>query len=149
MKSFKKVATLAGAALLLAGLAACGNGASKEGKSDKSGSKDDTTTLLMYQIGDKPENYDQLMEIANKRIKEEINAEVDLQYIGWGDWDQKMSTIIASGENYDIAFASNYVANAQKGAYADITELAPKYAKEAYEQLDEDYIKGNTVDNKL
>jgi putative aldouronate transport system substrate-binding protein len=89
----------------------------------------------MYQIGDKPENYDELMEIANKRIKEEINAEIDLQYIGWGDWDQKMSTIIASGENYDIAFASNYVTNAQKGAYADITELAPKYAKEAYEQL--------------
>ncbi|MDR2276575.1 ABC transporter substrate-binding protein [Vagococcus fluvialis] len=149
MKSFKKVTLFAGAALLLAGLAACGNGGSKESKGESSGSKSDTTTLLMYQIGDKPENYDELMEIANKRIKEEINAEIDLQYIGWGDWDQKMSTIIASGENYDIAFASNYVTNAQKGAYADITELAPKYAKEAYEQLDEDYIKGNKVDGKL
>ena len=79
MKSFKKVATFAGAALLLAGLAACGNGASKDAKSDKSGGKDDTTTLLMYQIGDKPENYNELMEIANKRIKDEINAEIDLQ----------------------------------------------------------------------
>ncbi len=60
-----------------------------------------------------------------------------------------MSTIISSGENYDISFASNYVANAQKGAYADLTELAPKYAKEAYDQLDESYIKGNTIDGKL
>lgn len=68
----------------------------------------------MYQIGDKPENYDELMSIANKQIEEAINVKVDLQYIGWGDWDKKMSTIIASGENYDISFASNYVANAQK-----------------------------------
>ena len=41
-------------------------------------------------------------------------------------------------------FASNFVANAQKGAYADLTDLAPKYAKEAYDQLDEAYIKSKT-----
>ena len=41
------------------------------------------------------------------------------------------------------------MANAQKGAYADLTDLAPKYAKEAYDQLDEAYIKGNTIDGKL
>lgn len=149
VKSFKKIATVAGAALLVAGLAACGNGGSKDAKGGKSGNKSDTTTLLMYQVGDKPENYDELMGIANKRIKEKIDVEVDLQYIGWGDWDQKMSTIIASGENYDLSFASNYVSNAQKGAYADLTELAPKHAKEAYDQLDDSYIKGNLVDNKL
>ena len=148
MKGFKKVATVAGAALLLVSLAACG-GSNKDAKKDKSGGKDGTTTLLMYQVGDKPDNYDELMTIANKQIKEKITAELDLQYIGWGDWNQKMSTIIASGENYDISFASNYVANAQKGAYADLTDLAPKYAKEAYDQLDETYIKGNLVDDKL
>ena len=30
-----------------------------------------------------------------------------------------------------------------------MTDLAPKYAKEAYDQLDEAYIKGNTIDGKL
>ena len=39
---------------------------------------------------------------------------------------RKMSVITSSGENYDIAFASNYVVNAQKGAYADLTELYKK-----------------------
>ena len=43
-----------------------------------------------------------------------------------------MSTIVASGESYDISLAQNYATNAQKGAYADLTDLAPKYAKEAY-----------------
>ena len=86
----------------------------RESSDSDSNSADGVTTLLMYQVGDKPENFDQLMEIANKRIEEKINARIDLQYIGWGDWDQKMSTIISSGENYDISFASNFVANAQK-----------------------------------
>ena len=142
MKSWKKTMFAGFASAMLLSLAACGsNGESSDSDSN---SADGVTTLLMYQVGDKPENFDQLMEIANKRIEEKINARIDLQYIGWGDWDQKMSTIISSGENYDISFASNFVANAQKGAYADLTDLAPKYAKEAYDQLDEAYIKGNT-----
>ena len=146
MNLWKKTAFAGMAAAATLGMAACGsNGAT----SDSENNADGVTTLLMYQVGDKPENFDQLMEIANKRIEEKTNARIDLQYIGWGDWDQKMSTIISSGENYDISFASNYVANAQKGAYADLTELAPKYAKEAYDQLDESYIKGNTIDGKL
>lgn len=147
MKSWKKTMFAGFASAMLLSLAACGsNGESSDSDSN---SADGVTTLLMYQVGDKPENFDQLMEIANKRIEEKINARIDLQYIGWGDWDQKMSTIISSGENYDISFASNFVANAQKGAYADLTDLAPKYAKEAYDQLDEVYIKGNTIDGKL
>lgn len=147
MKSWKKTMFAGFASAMLLSLAACGsNGESSDSDSN---SADGVTTLLMYQVGDKPENFDQLMEIANKRIEEKINARIDLQYIGWGDWDQKMSTIISSGENYDISFASNFVANAQKGAYADLTDLAPKYAKEAYDQLDEAYIKGNTIDGKL
>lgn len=145
MISWKKTALIAGIATLALGLTACGSGSGKE----KATEGDGPTTLLMYQIGDKPENHDELMEIANKRIEEKINAKVDLQYIGWGDWDDKMSTIIASGENFDLSFSTNFVSNAQKGAYADLTELAPKYAKDIYEQLDEAYIKGNTIDGKL
>ncbi|RST95944.1 sugar ABC transporter substrate-binding protein [Vagococcus bubulae] len=148
MKHVKKFLFASTAIMATLALTACGG--DKKADDKKSSGKDgDVTTLLMYQIGDKPENYDELMSIANKQIEEAINVKVDLQYIGWGDWDKKMSTIIASGENYDISFASNYVANAQKGAYADLTELAPKYAKDAYDQLDEAYIKGNTIDGKL
>ena len=103
MKSWKKTMFAGFASAMLLSLAACGsNGESSDSDSN---SADGVTTLLMYQVGDKPENFDQLMEIANKRIEEKINARIDLQYIGWGNWDQKMSTIISSGENYDISFA--------------------------------------------
>lgn len=144
MKTWKKVVSVSAAVLLLGGLTACGG--SKE-KNESSGSSE--KTLLMYQIGDKPENYDELMEVANKKIEEKTGMTLNIQYIGWGDYEKKMSVIVSSGENYDIAFAKNYGPNAQKGAYADLTELAPKYAKDAYDQLDEAYIKGNLVDGKL
>ncbi|WP_086443715.1 ABC transporter substrate-binding protein [Candidatus Enterococcus lemimoniae] len=147
MKTWKKVVGLSTAVVLLVALTACGGGSKK--KTAGSSKKADEGTLLMYQIGDKPENYDALMEVANKRIEEKTGAKLNIQYIGWGDYKKKMSVIVSSGENYDIAFADSYVPNAQKGAFADLTELAPKFAKDAYEQLDEAYIKGNLVDGKL
>lgn len=140
MKNWKKVLMVSTALLLTVGLAACGK---------KEKATDEVPTLLMYQIGDKPENYDQLMEIANKQIEEKVGVKLNMQYIGWGDYDQKMSVIVSSGENYDIALAKNYVTNAQKGAYADLTELMPKHAKAAYDMLDEAYIQGNTINDKL
>lgn len=143
MKSWKKTLGMAGLALALVTLGACGSSKKETTNSDG------TVELLMYQVGDKPENYDQLMAVANEKIKEKIGATLNLQYIGWGDWDQKMPTIINSGENYDIAFASNFTANAQKGAFADLSELAPKYAKEYLDQLPDMYIDGNTIDGKL
>ncbi|EUJ42090.1 ABC transporter substrate-binding protein [Brochothrix campestris] len=147
MKTWRKVVATSLMSVLAVGtLAGCGSlsGEKKSSKDDK-----DSPTLLMYQIGDKPKNYEALIEVANKRIEEKINAKVNIQYIGWGDYEQKMSVIVSSGENYDIALAKNFVANAQKGAYADLTDLLPKYAKEAYDDLDESYIKGNSVDGKM
>ena len=62
---------------------------------------------------------------------------------------KKMNVIISSGENYDIAFCQQLRIKCTKGAFADLTELAPKYGKEAYDSLDEAYIKGNLVNGKL
>ena len=146
MKTWKKFIGVSAATLLAISLAACGNQNKSSSKDTKTG---DSKSLLMYQVGDKPENFDELMKIANKRIKDKIGVTVDIQYIGWGDWDKKMPTIINSGESYDIAFAYHYVANAQKGAFADLTELSKKYAKDYLDQLPEMYIKGNEVDGKL
>lgn len=147
MKKWQKVLGLATIGLATLGLAACGSKSKDTSSSD--GGSSSSKSLLMYQVGDKPENFDELMKIANKRIKEKIGVTLDLQYIGWGDWDKKMPTIINSGERYDIAYAYQYVANAQKGAFADLTELSKKYAADYMKMLPDMYIKGNTVNGKL
>ena len=127
MKNWKKYA-FASASLvaLAASLAACGNLKGNNQKAAESSSSGDKTVIKMYQIGDKPDNLDELLENANKIIGEKVGAKLDIQYLGWGDYSKKMSVITSSGENYDIAFADNYVVNAQKGAYADLTELYKK-----------------------
>jgi len=149
MKNWKKYA-FASASLvaLAASLAACGNLKGNNQKAAESTSGD-KTVIKMYQIGDKPDNLDELLENANKIIGEKVGAKLDIQYLGWGDYGKKMSVITSSGENYDIAFADNYIVNAQKGAYADLTELYKKEGAELYKALDPAYIKGNTVNGKI
>ena len=142
MKKWQKVALFSASALLITALAACGS-------SKSSSSENGPTTIKMYQIGDKPDNLDKLLENANKILEKKVNAKLEMQYLGWGDYSKKMSVITSSGENYDIAFADNYVVTAQKGAYADLTDLYKKEGKELYKALDPAYIKGNTVNGKI
>lgn len=147
MKNWKKYAfASASVVALAAGLAACGN---LTGNSKKATDSGDKPVIKMYQIGDKPDNLDELLANANKIIEEKVGAKLDIQYLGWGDYGKKMSVITSSGENYDIAFADNYIVNAQKGAYADLTELYKKEGKDLYKALDPAYIKGNTVNGKI
>lgn len=147
MKMWKKCSVALATTAALLGLTACGSLTGN--KSSEKVSEDGKDTILMYQIGQPPKNFDLLMENANKIIEEETGVHLDIQYINWGDYADKMAIITSSGENYDIAFAHNYVLNAQKGAYADLTELYKKEGKALYDILDPAYIKGNMVNGKL
>ncbi|HEY4537833.1 MAG TPA: ABC transporter substrate-binding protein [Erysipelothrix sp.] len=120
------------------------------GQKGKDGGKDDeVVTLLMYQVGEEPDNFDKIMERVNEIAEEEIGARVDFKYIGWGDWGQKMPIIISSGEYYDMALAVNYTSNAQKGAFVALDDLIKEYAADYFAELDDAYITGNLVDGKL
>ncbi|MGT2910540.1 ABC transporter substrate-binding protein [Streptococcus cameli] len=147
MKFWKKALLSTMAITSVIALAACGNLTGN--KKESTNTKDGKTNILMYQIGEAPKNFDTLMENANKIIEKETGAHLEIKYIGWGEYGDKMAIINSSGENYDIAFAHNYVLNAQKGTYADLTELLKTTGKELYDVLDPAYIKGNIVDGKL
>ena len=79
MKLWKKLAFTGVSALLVGTLAACGGSGSKE-----QAEASDSDTLQMYQIGDKPDNFDQLMEVANKRIEKEnwCKSQYQLHWLG-------------------------------------------------------------------
>lgn len=111
--------------------------------------QEEPTVVKWYQVGTAPDNLDQLLEIVNEKLVEKVNAKIDMEYIGWGEYNDKMTVMTNAGEKYDIAYAVNFLENAQKGAYADLTELMNEYAKESLEMIDEAYIKGNIVDGKL
>lgn len=145
MNKFVKGAALVSAvAFGTVALAGCG-----KSNSDSASSK--ATTVNMYMPGDKPKNYDAMIKRANKEIhKTYKNINLKMNFIGWGDYEQKYNVMVTSGSGYDLAFAQNYTSNALKGAYADMnSELkSGGVANKAYKQVDSAYWKGLKVNGK-
>lgn len=89
--------------------------------------------LIWYLRGSKPKNADTIVAKANEITKAKINATVEYRFVEPGDYDQKLQLAMASGEPYDIAWASNwsnnYVENVNKGAYLALDDYFPAFPK--------------------
>ncbi|WP_313561574.1 ABC transporter substrate-binding protein [Ruminiclostridium cellobioparum] len=115
----------------------------------------DPVELKWYVVGNgQPKDIDAVMAKVNEWLKPRINATLKLTIFTWGDdFEQKMGAKIASGEEYDITFtsnwAANYLQNAPKGAFVDLTPLLDKYAPKTKELLGDKVIKGASIDGKL
>ncbi len=111
--------------------------------------------IKWYFIGNGQQPDVKLVEdAASKYIQQKgLNATVKLQCYTWGDdYDNRMRMIIASGEPFDISFTSSwanlYKVNVAKGAFLDITKLAPKHMPKAWKQLHPAFKTGSQIDGK-
>ncbi|WP_240420601.1 ABC transporter substrate-binding protein [Paenibacillus periandrae] len=86
-----------------------------------------------------PADLKSVEESVNKITKSKINATVKLNAVASGDYNQKMNTIVASGEIFDILWTSNwnfdYVQNQSKGAFIELDALIDKYAPEVKKSM--------------
>ncbi len=140
MKKFLKVMCLVLSLCLL--LTSCGGG-KKNGK---------YTELVMYVVGNKPADYDEVLEILNEKLKEDIGATVKVHFLGWGEYKNKYPLVLQGGESVDIVAAADYIPHrdfALKGAYLDITDLYEKWAPEAAEALDPKLLEVATINGKV
>lgn len=83
--------------------------------------------------GGQPADVQLVEEAMNKILTEKIKATIKLNTIPWGNFAEKMNTMSAAGDKFDLCFAANwqgFSSMSSKGAYADMTELIPKYAPE-------------------
>lgn len=120
-------------------ISSCGTVSTSEGK---------TTELTMYLVGDKPADYDEVLEIINGKLKEDVNAKLNVNFLGWGEWAKKYPLILSGGEGADMVYAAafmDYQNYAKKGAFLDIKELMKEYAPNAYNALDPKIIDVVTV----
>lgn len=131
------LATGLAAALLLMPLTACGT---SKGTGDGSGSGKDLVELTWYQIGDMQKDAPMVVEKVNEYLAEKIGVKLTINYIGWGDYNQKMQIIINTGDKWDLAFtsswANHFVPNVSKGAFLAVDEYLPTHAKEMLEVTD-------------
>jgi putative aldouronate transport system substrate-binding protein len=114
--------------------------------------KGNPVELTWYTIGDEPKDLAMVQDEANKYLVDKINAKINMKFIGYGDYTQKMSVIINSGENYDLAFtcswAGDYLGNARKGAFLELDPYFEKSAKSMHEIIDQRFWDGAKIDGK-
>ncbi|MBB6730568.1 ABC transporter substrate-binding protein [Cohnella zeiphila] len=146
-------ATLTAVTALSLVLGACGSsGSNNNAASSASGSSssEKPVNLIWYTIGTPQKDVDKVMAEVSKYTKEKINATVTMKMIDWGDYQQKMQVLVASGEPMDIMFTSaggfDYVQNARKGAFLQIDDLLDKYGQGIKDTIDPAFLSGTKVD---
>lgn len=150
MATAKKSYVLAMALLLAVVTVLSGCGSSKENESAEGGSSEKPVELIWYTIGTPQKDVDTVMAEVSKYTSEKIGATVKMNMLDWGDYDQKMKVMTASGTDMDIMFtaswAFDYVQNARKGAFLEIDGLLTEYGQGIVDALDPAFMEGTKVD---
>lgn len=151
MGKIKKMVAVATCAVMATSSILTGCGSSSPTSSSKG---DKPTTLTWYAIGDEPKDLDKVLVEVNKYLEDKINVNLDMKFTGFGDYNQKMSVVINSGEDYDLAFtcswAGDYLGNSRKGAFLELDKyLNSDAGKKLKETVDTRFWEGATVDGKI
>ena len=101
--------------------------------------------------GSMPTNYDAWLAQINPYLEEKIGVNIEMDVIGWGDWDQRRNVIVNTNEPYDIIFGNmnTYNNDVQLGAYLDITDLLDTAAPELKAMLPEGYWDACRVNGQI
>ncbi len=159
MKNSKRIVywTIALAMVMLLGFSGCGNktASDKTGSSSQSTSKTlEEVTLTWYELyfTGIPSDMEIVNDEINKYTMEKIRAKVDIKATPFGDFEKRMSLIIASGEKFDICFTSswvnNFVRNVAKGAYLPLDDYL-KNTPKLKETLPEVAWNATTINGKI
>lgn len=114
----------------------------------------ETPELTWYYIGTPQADEDVVEAALNEYIEPLIGATVNINCINWGSaYEERMSTIIGSGEQFDICFtsnwANNYKRNVSLNAFMPLNELVENTAPGIKEVLGEDFLYATSQNGKL
>lgn len=143
----KKLVSVLLIMVMLFSLAACGGGSSNEFTDDES---KEVELTYFYPGGLETANEERINEKLSEYVKDKINAKVKFHRFDWNAYQQKISTMAASGEAFDIVFTTSwclpYIQNAQKGVFLELDELLKEYGKDILSALDPDFLAASKVD---
>lgn len=144
-KNARIIALLMAAAMSAGAFAGCGgtqentggtssaaNSSAGSAGSDASASAAPDTSkevsLSYYMYGSEGVANPDILAKINEKLKADINATLEIRYIDWGDVSTKYPLMFASGEKFDMAYASpgaavSYYTLAAQDALTDITDM--------------------------
>jgi putative aldouronate transport system substrate-binding protein len=94
-------------------------------------------TITWWMVGSTQPGFKEDVKILSGYVEEKIGVRLDIKQAPWADAEQRFTTMINSGEYFDIMFVwgNNYSRYATLGAFADLTELLPTEAPQLYEYI--------------
>lgn len=147
MKKIKKLIAIAACVVISTSIFTGCSGSSTESKNDE------PVKLKWYTIGSEPKDIKLVQAEANKYLLEKMNATIDMQFIDYGDYTQKLGVTINSGENFDLAFtcswAGDYLGNAVKGGFLELNEYLETSGKGMNDAIDKRFWEGATINGKI
>lgn len=162
MKKARVIAMLCATVMAAASFVACtpkpDAGTTSSGTSSAAGTGSTTGTpsgetqkVIWYQIGTEPADLAEGVAAMNTYTKDKINVEVDLRFLDWGVWADRIKTIVSTGEEYDMMFTNGdwYSAHVGMGAFADITDLIPTVAPGLLDIIPEDVWTGVKIKDRI
>jgi putative aldouronate transport system substrate-binding protein len=155
MKGLGKIAVLVMVIAAVTAAPVFGGGRRDGGSSSGGGGSDTSRTvnLVGYLLGDELVGMADVMKGINEKLKKDINATMEIRYIGWGDLSSKYPLVLASGDLDWIYTApwAYYNQEAGKGAFKELTQdMFKTYMPRHFSTLDPAAYKQAevTVNNK-
>jgi putative aldouronate transport system substrate-binding protein len=109
--------------------------------------------LNFYLMGAAPAGMPEVVKRLNQKLKKDINATVEFNYVGWGDMQSKYPLVLAAGEDVDLIFTANwcfYAQEAAKHAFLEIKDtMLRKYMPRHYAATDKRAWKEARVNGKV
>lgn len=151
--------------LVLGTLAGCGSETATEIKrdtqeikqedtavSEESQESEEVVTLKWIQVGSgMPTNYEAWLEQVNPYLEEKIGVNIEMEIVGWADWDSRRSVIETSGEKFDILFtdSTRYFSEVNTGIFMELTDMVKSAAPELYGMMPEKFWDAVSVNGKI
>lgn len=113
---------------------------------------DEVVTLKWVAVGSgMPANYDAWAANLNAYLEEKIGVNLEMEIIGWGDWDTRRNMIVSTNEPYDIMFTNNgtFYNDVSIGAFADISGIVETAAPALYDYIPASYWDACKIDGGL
>lgn len=141
------------ASVLLLSVSGCGQEKKAAKGEDPNTVPSDPYEIQWYIKYSPQKDVDLVEEELNKYLKDKINATVNMVMLDPGQYNDKVSTMIKSGEYFDLAFASisalDYLSNSVSGAFAPLTDYRNTYLKDIFDQLPQEMIDAATVNGEI
>lgn len=107
--------------------------------------------LIWWQIGEKPDDNDRVIEELNKYSSEKIGAKINIKYIDFTEWKQKVAVIVLGGEYFDLMFTdyTYYSLPVNLEGFADITDIIENDAPTLKEFIPDIVWDGVKIKNRI